>query len=347
MKIILFLIFTCLSCQIVSAKNERENLYQDFLKKYKAEQQADILFPQSMLIACDKTVSINNEVCKGVLHIYTITDSGIANLAKYVVERFMNEDLMKMECNEDISEFSEVFSLYTDAECNCMTNKNEELKRRNIQIEFGSVGSIEGCIREISENKNLTQAIRNLHPDVEKLNKAAHCQVIYAYTHCALLKQEMMKLCINHSYANYKQEVQKKDDEFIQALRYALIHEDGSSLNAFYADRYYLKHAQVAIHNVALQHRFLFNGQSISDLDKKVLHTVHQENGNWVLTFMYVSANPQLLMQVQMKNAWNITHDKIIGEIIVLNGKQIANKEKYLNYFKDLGNEPPEVRELK
>jgi len=347
MKFLITIIFICLPYQFLWAIDPKEVCYQDFIKRYKLEQQSNIHFPLSLFNACDKTISMQNNFFITALQKYNTTDTGIVSITKYLVERFMHEDVMKLECTEDISEFSEVFAIYTNAECNCMTNKNEELRRRNIQIDFGSVGILEGCLREISQDKDLTQAIKNLHPDVDKLNSAAHCQMIYAYTHCSLLQQELIKTCVNRAFANYKQEIKSKEDELAQALKRALIYDEGSVLSKFYTNSVFLKQIKEQTNKIAAQHRTLFNKLSKANLQKQVLFSFHQENGITIITFAYVSNNPQLLMQVQIKNAWNIVHDKIIADLIVLNEKQIANKEKYLNYFKDIADNPPEMKELK
>jgi hypothetical protein len=348
MKQIFAFVLLLLTALQLSAQQRKAVLYNTFLSNYRAEMNAQNKFPITLLNACEKTLSITQTECKEALKDYPQIDSGLLSLCAYVTERFFNENIWTLECKEDTTDLEEVLALYTERECLCITNKAADLKRKNISIELGNIGMIEGCMREISQDHNLTLSIRAMGPDIDKLNNAGHCQLIFAYLHCPVLKQELISTCRTHVYAHYKKDLNQNDENFALAIKHAIQYNTTTDLKKFFANtRHYTlfkKEFENCIANYATK-----QGRGTKEKEENLVYVKQMDNGTSLITFISLLTQPEIILQVKMQNVWNPYHDKILKPITLIEAAKVQNKNNYLNYYKenDKEEEAPPIRGLK
>ena len=323
-------LITVLLVAIASAGQAQisDSLAQLFRAKFMAARINSRNFVGAMFAAIPQTITVENELTRRALKSYNQPDTtAIRLLTTEVVTKFLDQELMNTECNEEMTMNKQLLDFYGMAMCKCLTSKAEG----QTDGITAAIKNMEVCRDEINSDPAMVTKIRGMFSDTDNLRQVSYCLTPYLHIKCPLLRDELLRICNHYTHERFQVLSDNQLHIIIESFIDIMLNQPDARLASACPDK--------------TMNQYIKSSLGIPAKRLAALHATRDEltflqelNGaNLLLTFVYAGKKSEVLCQVEFGIRKEDYH-AVITKFIFTPAAKVKNKQLYLD---DAGNPPP------
>ena len=322
------------------AVSYKDSLYHVYIASYKHEKTGTGNFMEAIFSTSVKTISIENDLTRrAIAELGKPDTTGIRLLTEYIIGKFVDEQLMNLECADNYAPFEAALKYYTEAECACI-DANAKAAAKEPKARFNAAIIAQRCMEDISKDAGLMKEMRAMVPDVVKFSQMGHCSTVYMHVHCRYLKAGIVENCVHQNYKAYKELEGKQNRELMEAITMLLTGEKNYELRKYFTTDVLYGQKEKELLAVARQMASL--KMKASDVQYTTAFT---KAGDQRTTFVYAGGKHSVICQLVLGRDWTPGHELIIKSMLVIPADKVKSKEEYLKAM-DATDTPPPMKEL-
>ena len=169
----------------------------------------------AMFNAASKSFSTDNEVVKAELKKTNKLDTtALRLLTEDVLSRFIDEQLIDLECRSDYLAFKPAFDYYDDAQCKCLTAKMDAVNKGGSRMAEYAPYHKE-CTERLWRDSAFVANLRSMILVPEKFQEYSSCISLFSYKNCAFLRNDLVRMCIYFAIRAFKNEREAANNQIV------------------------------------------------------------------------------------------------------------------------------------